>query len=115
MITSVELNNFLSHRKNIINFDHGVTVLVGHNGAGKSAIMDAIIFSMFGEKRRDSVEKLQKEGENQTYAKTSFEINGKLYHTVKKIQNGASKGHEITDDSGSLLAKSTTEAVKKIK
>ena len=63
MITSVELNNFLSHRKNIINFDHGVTVLVGHNGAGKSAIMDAIIFSMFGEKRRDSVEKLQKEGD----------------------------------------------------
>ena len=59
MITSVELNNFLSHRKNIINFDHGVTVLVGHNGAGKSAIMDAIIFSMFGEKRRDSVEKLK--------------------------------------------------------
>lgn len=115
MIKSVELNNFLSHRNNIINFDHGVTVLVGHNGAGKSAIMDAIIFSMFGEKRRDSIEKLQKEGENQTYAKTSFEINGKLYHTVKKIQNGSSKGHEITDDSGSLLAKGTTEAVKKIK
>jgi len=115
MIISVELNNFLSHRKNIINFDHGVTVLVGHNGAGKSAIMDAIIFSMFGEKRRESIPKLQKEGENQTYAKTSFEINGKLYHTVKKIQNGSSKGHEITDDSGSLLAKGTTEAVKKIK
>ena len=38
MITSVELNNFLSHRKNIINFDHGVTVLVGHNGAGKSGL-----------------------------------------------------------------------------
>ena len=70
---------------------------------------------MFGEKRRDSVEKLQKEGENQTYAKTSFEINGKLYHAVKKIQNGSSKGHEITDDSGSLLAKGATEAVKKIK
>ena len=115
MITSVELNNFLSHRKNIINFDHGVTVLVGHNGAGKSAIMDAIIFSMFGEKRRDSIEKLQKEGENQTYARTSFEINGKLYHAVKKIQNGATKGHEITDDSGSLLAKGSTEAVNKIK
>jgi exonuclease SbcC len=115
MITSVELNNFLSHGNSIINFDHGVTVLVGHNGAGKSAIMDAIIFSMFGEKRRDSIEKLQKEGENQTYVKTSFEINGKLYHTVKKIQNGATKGHEITDDSGSLLAKSATEAVKKIK
>ena len=115
MITSVELSNFLSHRKNTINFDHGVTVLVGHNGAGKSTIMDAIIFSMFGVNRRDSIEGLQKEGENQTYAKTSFKINGKLYHTVRKIQNGDTKAHEITDDSGSLLAKSSKEAVEKIK
>ena len=115
MITSVELSNFLSHRKNTINFDHGVTVLLGHNGAGKSTIMDAIIFSMFGVNRRDSIKGLQKEGENQTYAKTSFKINGKLYHTVRKIQNGDTKAHEITDDSGSLLAKGATEAVEKIK
>ena len=115
MITSVELSNFLSHRKNTINFDHGVTVLLGHNGAGKSTIMDAIIFSMFGVNRRDSIKGLQKEGESQTYAKTSFKINGKLYHTVRKIQNGDTKAHEITDDSGSLLAKSAKEAVEKIK
>tara|TARA_B110001454_G_scaffold218553_1_gene246876 strand:+ start:1242 stop:3296 length:2055 start_codon:yes stop_codon:yes gene_type:complete len=114
MITSVELSNFLSHKKNIINFDHGVTVLVGHNGAGKSTIMDAIIFSMFGQNRRDSVEKLQKEGENQTYVKTSFEINGKLYHTVRTIQNGSTKAHEITDDTG-IIAKSAKEAEEKIK
>ena len=114
MITSVELSNFLSHKKNIIKFDHGVTVLVGHNGAGKSTIMDAIIFSMFGQNRRDSVEKLQKEGENQTYVKTSFEINGKLYHTVRTIQNGSTKAHEITDDTG-IIAKSAKEAEEKIK
>ena len=116
MITSVELSNFLSHRNNEIKFDHGVTVLLGHNGAGKSTIMDAIIFSMFGKwGNRDSVGKLQKEGENQTYAKTSFEINGEIYHAVRKIQNGTTKAHELTDESGSLITKSATETENKIK
>ena len=64
MITSVELSNFLSHKKNIIEFDSGLTVLIGSNGAGKSSIMDAIIFSLFGVNRRGSlIETLQKEGE----------------------------------------------------
>ena len=115
MITSVELSNFLSHKNSEIKFDHGVTVILGHNGAGKSTIMDAIIFSMFGANRRDSIEKLQKEGENQTYAKTTFEINGKIFQAIRKIQNGSTKTHELTDESGSLISKSATETENKIK
>jgi len=115
MITSVELSNFLSHKNNEIKFDQGVTVILGHNGAGKSTIMDAIIFSMFGSNRRDSVEKLQKEGETQTYAKTSFEINGEIFHTIRKIQNGSTKSHQLTDESGSLITKSAKETEDKIK
>ena len=42
MITSVELSNFLSHRNNEIKFDHGVTVLLGHNGSGKSTMARVI-------------------------------------------------------------------------
>ena len=115
MITSVELSNFLSHKNSEIKFDHGVTVILGHNGAGKSSIMDAIIFSMFGANRRDSIEKLQKEGENQTYAKTSFEINGKVFQAIRKIQNGSTKTHELTDESGSLITKSATETENRIR
>ena len=39
MITSVELSNFLSHKKNILEFDSGLTVLIGSNGAGKRTFM----------------------------------------------------------------------------
>ena len=48
MITSVELGNFLSHTETSLEFGNGVTVLVGHNGAGKSSIIDAITFALFG-------------------------------------------------------------------
>ena len=42
MITSVELGNFLSHKKSEINFDNGVTVFIGENGSGKSSVIDGI-------------------------------------------------------------------------
>jgi len=34
MITSIELGDFLSHARTNLDFDNGVTVFVGHNGAG---------------------------------------------------------------------------------
>ncbi|MEE8255803.1 MAG: AAA family ATPase, partial [Nitrosopumilaceae archaeon] len=42
MITSIELGNFLSHSSTKLDFEEGVTVFVGNNGAGKSSIVDAI-------------------------------------------------------------------------
>ena len=42
MITSIELGNFISHSETRLDFEDGVTVFVGHNGAGKSSIIDAM-------------------------------------------------------------------------
>ena len=48
MITSIELGDFLAHSNTKLEFENGVTVFVGHNGAGKSSIIDAITFT-FGQ------------------------------------------------------------------
>src|SRR3989344_970786 len=63
MITSVELSNFLSHSDTKLEFDNGVTVFVGHNGAGKSSIIDAITFALFGQHTRKSNKGLIQQGE----------------------------------------------------
>ena len=47
MIESVELNNFISYKSNTIKLDGGITALIGSNGAGKSSILDAVMFSFF--------------------------------------------------------------------
>jgi len=52
MIRSVELVDFLAHSNTKLEFDSGATVFVGDNGAGKSSIIDAITFSLFGEHTR---------------------------------------------------------------
>ena len=35
MITSIELSNFLTHKKKTIDLEDGVTIYVGENGEGK--------------------------------------------------------------------------------
>jgi len=96
MITSVELGDFLSHSETKLEFGNGVTVFVGQNGAGKSSIIDAITFALFGQHTRKSNKGLIKRGANQGFAKVEFNINGKQYQAVRKI-----------DSKGGLAAKFT--------
>ncbi len=48
MIESVELTNWKTHRHTTMRFQRGVNVLIGVMGAGKSSVMDAISFALFG-------------------------------------------------------------------
>ena len=94
MITTIELGDFLAHSNTNLEFENGVTVFVGQNGAGKSSIIDAITFALFGQHTRKSNKGLIKRGANQGFAKIGFSINNKQYEAVRKI-----------DSKGSLSAK----------
>src|SRR3970040_359560 len=94
MITSIELGDFLSHSETKLEFGNGVTVFVGKNGAGKSSIIDAITFSLFGQHTRKSNKGLIKRGTNHAFAKVTFNVNGKQYRAERKI-----------DTKGGLVAK----------
>lgn len=48
MITEIELRNWKAHENTSLSFKKGVNVLVGIMGAGKSSVMDAISFGLFG-------------------------------------------------------------------
>jgi len=85
MIESVEVGDFLSHSQTKINFNDGVTVFVGHNGSGKSSIIDAITFALFGKHTRKTNKGLIRRGTSQGYSKIIFSINQKKYQAVRKI------------------------------
>jgi len=87
MITTIELGDFLAHSNTKLEFENGVTVFVGDNGAGKSSIIDAITFALFGQHTRKSNKSLIRRGTNQGFAKIGFSINGKQYEVVRKIDN----------------------------
>ncbi len=85
MINSIELGNFLSHSDTKLEFYDGVTVFVGNNGAGKSSIIDAITFALFGKHSRKTNKSLIKRGTTQGFTKINFTINGKELQAERKI------------------------------
>jgi len=87
MLTEIELGNFLSHHNTKLPFDKGVTVFVGHNGAGKSSVIDGITFALFGQHTRNSNKGLIRRGSNQGYAKVDFTIAGRAFEAVRKIDS----------------------------
>ncbi|HOW29212.1 MAG TPA: SMC family ATPase [archaeon] len=48
MLKSLKLENWKTHHNSIINFSKGTNIFVGKIGAGKSSIVDAICFALYG-------------------------------------------------------------------
>ncbi|MEM7825998.1 MAG: AAA family ATPase, partial [Candidatus Aenigmatarchaeota archaeon] len=48
MITKVKLKNWRSHLESEFNFSSGTNVLIGIMGSGKTSVMNAICFALFG-------------------------------------------------------------------
>ena len=90
MIKSIELVDFLSHSDTRLEFKDGVTIFVGDNGAGKSSVIDAITYALFGKHTRSDVKSLIRRGTNQGYAKIEFSIKDKQYEAFRKIKNKSS-------------------------
>ena len=100
MITSIELGDFLAHTNTSLDFDNGVTVFVGHNGAGKSSIIDAITFALFGQHTRKSNKGLIKRGSNQGFAKINFSVNEKNYEAARKIDSKGTLSAKFSEIKG---------------
>ena len=98
MIRNIELVNFLSHSDTKLEFDSGATVFVGENGAGKSSIIDAITFSLFGEHTRKNNKGLIRRGANQGFAKIEFSANGKNYQAIRKIDSKGTLTAQFTEN-----------------
>jgi len=98
MIRSIELVDFLAHSNTKLEFDNGATVFVGDNGAGKSSIIDAITYSLFGEHTRKNNKGLIRRGSNQGFAKIEFSANGKNYQAVRKIDSKGTLTAQFAED-----------------
>jgi len=93
MITRVELKWWKSHEHSIFEFSRGTNVLVGINGSGKTSVMQAISFALFGEipelrsrriKIDDLVMRKPRRMERATVV-VDFDVNGELYRVERTI------------------------------
>jgi len=76
-LKKLKLRNFRIHRKLDLEFQDGITGVTGGNGAGKSAIIEAIRFVLQGSFDGPSKDKVISLGETSGYVSCTFELHGK--------------------------------------
>ena len=85
--SKLTLNNFMSYKgqTDVLDFDSwNVACITGDNGNGKSAILEAITWAVWGKTRVQSSKDLVSKGENEMYAEFEFHID---YLTSESLEN----------------------------
>jgi exonuclease SbcC len=102
LLKSIKLNNIRSYLDQKIDFSIGSLLLSGDIGSGKSTILLAVEFALFGSKPSElPASSLLRHGKNEGSVELSFELEGKniiIKRNLKKGKNGIKQevGHVIT-------------------
>ena len=90
----LEMKNFLAYRSpEPVRFDGiHLACLTGANGAGKSSLLDAITWALWGRARARRDEELVHLGQHDMYVQLEFEQEGLLYQVIRRRSRGKSTG-----------------------
>ncbi len=94
-IEMVQLENIRSHIKSTVPFTVGFNCLVGGLGTGKSSVLYAVDFALFGEPIGRSFEYLLREGANSAKVTLQFSQNGQVYKLIRGLKR---RGKGISQD-----------------
>ena len=85
----LELKNFKSHDHTVLDFNPGISLIVGENGAGKSTILEAISFALFkvSNSKNDYLIRTNKDTDEkiELSVKLNFIHNGKEYRVERSL------------------------------
>ena len=115
-LESLHIQNIRSHVKSVVPFVEGFNCLVGGLGQGKSTVLYAIDFVLFGDPLGRSYEYLLREDAQKGKVTAMFVHNGKRYKIQRALER---KGKGISQDTdhlklykdGKLVASNKNDAV----
>ncbi len=95
----LRLQNFLSYRDSLESLDFSsmhLVCLVGENGHGKSALLDAITWALWGRARTNSDDDLMHTGSAEMQVEFEFDLAGQRYNVIRKrMVSGRSRKSEL--------------------
>jgi exonuclease SbcC len=115
-IEIVQLENIRSHVKSTVPFARGFNCLVGGVGTGKSSVLYAVDFALFGEPLGRGFEYLLREGADSAKVTVQFSQNGRIYKLVRGIKRrGKGIGQDFEElklfEDETVLASMKTDAI----
>ena len=106
MIKAIEMVNFISHNSTLLTFNRGITIFVGHNGSGKSSVIDAITFALFGQHTRKTNKNLVRRGTESSSLNVRFSVGSKEYNAHRQLGNNGqsllAKFDEVSDSGNNV-------------
>jgi exonuclease SbcC len=95
----LQLRNFMCYRgnENAVDFSGiHLACLTGDNGQGKSALLDAMTYALWGKSRASSADDLITRGESDMEVQLEFDLKGARYRAVRK-RSVAGRGSSTLD------------------
>jgi len=126
MITEVKLKGWRSHSDSKLAFTPGTNALIGIMGSGKSSIMDAICFALFGtfpnlqskKLKLDDVIMKKPNEMNEAEVEVKIHLDGKIYSIRRVIERGKGTTFSEIRSNGTVIespsSSRVSEAVEKI-
>ncbi|MFQ6136246.1 MAG: AAA family ATPase [Candidatus Hydrothermarchaeales archaeon] len=119
IIEEVGIKNFRSHKDTRLQFDQGISVIVGNNGSGKTSILDAINFALFKQKpnREISVDDLIRRGAEETKVSVTFYSNERIFRVTRGRRGRKATGsaiYQIEDGEEIILAEGEDEVTREV-
>jgi exonuclease SbcC len=110
MIKDLEMRDFISHKDTHLEFGKGITIFVGHNGAGKSSVIDAITFALFAEHMRRANKNLVRRGSGTGSAmvRMRFSLNSREFKATRSVSAAGSASFsqlELVSEAGKPVNK----------
>ena len=94
----LKLTNFMPYHTAELNFS-GIHIgcLTGDNGAGKSSILDAITWAVWGRSRSKRDDELVHQGQTEMQVEFTFELSGNVYRVIRARKAGKKSGAGMLD------------------
>jgi exonuclease SbcC len=107
-LNSLRLQNFRQHADTALTFENGLTGIIGANGTGKSTILEAIAWALYGTTAargtRESIKFLRAKKGAGVRVELEFELGAHTYRVIRSLTNA-----ELYLDRGAApIANSTT-------
>src|SRR5918993_2513298 len=107
-LNSLRLCNFRQHADSYITFDGGLTGIIGANGSGKTTILEAIAWALYGQDaargKKETIRSLRAGPNAKVRVELDFELGGHRY----LVTRGLTQAELFLDGSESPVANSLT-------
>lgn len=88
-LRTLELTNFRQHAATRFDFEPGITGIVGRNGAGKSTVLEAIAWALYGQAAargaKDSIRNLRAPARAGVRVALTFDLGSHTYRVVRSL------------------------------